>query len=247
MSNVETSKRKAPSVQQVLAEQEKQAGLPKAAPAANLPVPAEDAFSRHVSELTTDAFVFPGTLFDMHGINGTYNTISGDTEIGAGGLYVPSFEETYWGYVNYGADGVRYVMKCLAAKDDLPRRADLGDQDKTKWPISEFNHQPEDPWKEIYACPLMAKDAGGELLVFLARSPTTRRFMKSILNRYDKHPRKQRGLRPVIRLEIETFKNSFGNMQPKPAWPFVDWINPDGSSISARQEHDEFNDEIPWK
>jgi hypothetical protein len=62
----------------------------------------------------------------------------------------------------------------------------------------------------------MAQDAGGELLVFLARSPTTRRFVKTALNSYDRHPRKLRGLKQVIRLDIQTFKNSFNNMQPKP-------------------------------
>jgi hypothetical protein len=251
MSDTETSKRKVPSVKEVLAEQDRQADLLKAttvAPTTNLPVPAEDAFSRHVNELTAGTFVFPGTLFDMHGIDGTYNTVSGNTEIKIGGLYVPHFEETYWGYVHYGDEnrGVRWKLACLAVKDDLPCRKDLDDQDKTKWLTGKFSPQPEDPWKEVYACPLEAKDAGGELYVFLARTPTTRAFMKSILLRYNRHPRTQRGFRPIIRLDVEHFFNSYNNKQPKPAWPFVDWIDANGVSFSAQQAHAEFKDSVPF-
>jgi hypothetical protein len=247
MNNEETPKRKVPTVKEILAEQERlPVELAKANSAVNLPVPAEDMFSPHVCELTGDAFTFPGTLFDMQGIDGTYNTLSGDVEIPRGGLYKPSFKNTYWGFVKYTEDGPIYEMKCLAGGEDLPQRADLGDLDKTKWVKGKYSPEPEDPWKEHYACPLEAADKGGELLVFIARSPTTRRFMKIILNTYNTHPRKLRGLEPVIRLDIQIFKNSFNNDQPKPWWPFVDWLNPDGSSISAVQKRGEFGDTVPF-
>jgi hypothetical protein len=132
--------------------------------------------------------------------------------------YMGLFDDAYWGFVMFDPDSPpRFSMVCLGADVELPRRENLGNLDETKWPTSKLNNQKEDLWKEQYIVPLMAKDEGAELFAFVARSPTTRRVMQQVLNRYKMHPRKKLGFKPVIRLGVTTFENNFGNMQPKPS------------------------------
>jgi hypothetical protein len=91
--------RPAPSVAQVLATQKADQTIDRAGNVIRAEQPllaaAGDAFDRHLDELTAGSFSFPGTLFHLHGVDGTCNIIGEDTEIAKDRLFVGLFDDAF--------------------------------------------------------------------------------------------------------------------------------------------------------
>jgi hypothetical protein len=69
-----------------------------------------------------------------------------------------------------------------------------------------------------------------------------------LLTHWRYHRRRKEGFRPIIKIGSGTWidKKHGGGKRPKPTLTIVDWVNPDGSPITAQQKHGEFNDSVPF-
>ena len=249
-TTLEAKPRPAPTVAQVLAAQKPTEAIDCAGnivPATPSAVAADDAFERHMDELTADNIIFPGKMFKLDSTTGVYTVIGENTEIAKDQLLDSLFDGSLWGYVRViEGEPAKFALGSLGDAAGLPHRENLGDDDPSKWPINKFTRQPADPWQEQYIVPFMAKDAGAELLAFVARNHTARKAMKMLLHSYKIHPRRKMGLRPVIKLGVTSFESQYGSTLWKPSWQFVEWVNGDGASMTPLQLKAEFADEVPF-
>ena len=77
---------------------------------------------------------------------------------------------------------------------------------------------------------LARRDAGGELFVYVARGSVALNSVADLLGRWRRHPKRQAGLIPVIRLENGTYPSKkFGGFKPKPLLSITDWVTKDGN------------------
>ena len=118
---MERAKARAPSVQQQLDNLKPTEVLdrqgnchPLPAPTSATDVAAEDAFDRHVDELTADNITFP-RKFSMQGVEGTYGIIGEDTKIEKDREVVALLDGTMWGYARLVAgEPARFAFGCFS-------------------------------------------------------------------------------------------------------------------------------------
>jgi hypothetical protein len=257
----QAASRAAPSVAQVLAQQNASAPdryPPAPPPKETLPAPTGttslEAMERHVSEL--GGGVLSGMKFSLNGNTSVLAFIDG-TEIEPGGEYVCPVMRAYAGFIKFPDEGrPTEIMGCLASDQPLPERSELGDDDPEKWP-SGLDGRPRDPWQPQTFLPLQACDASQELLIFVARSVTTINAVNRLLQRACRHPMTKRGCMPKVRLTVGTFFNKkFKKDQPVPNFQIVGWVNPDGTPFDSTAapalrlsaaEKAEYSDGIPFE
>ncbi len=130
---------------------------------------------------------------------------------------------------------------------EAPKRETLGDRDQQSWPVG-LDGNKQDPWKQQYAVPMARHDAGGELFIYVARGEVAMNSVGDLLGRWRRHPRRQAGLIPVIRIENGTYPSKrFGGLKPKPVLTIDGWVTRSGEPppppVPVRVEMD---DEIPF-
>ena len=130
---------------------------------------------------------------------------------------------------------------------EVPERATLGNLDERESPVG-LDGSKQDPWKPQFAIPMARHDAGAELFVYVARGPVAMDSVSDLLGRWRRHPNRQAGLIPVVRIENGTYPSKrFGGIKPKPVLTIVDWVTKTGAPppplVPVRVEMD---DEIPF-
>ena len=191
-------------------------------------------------------------MFAFNGSTGIYRTLDDGVEVPVGTKFVALLHETRKGYIKFNGDGALPDVHMVRIDEDADIERDderLGDNDKTKWPIG-LNGEPEDPWKEQYAIPMMRYDAGGELYAYIARGIVAMNSAGDLLGRWRYHPKRATGLIPVIRLESGTYPSRrFGGRKPKPVLKIDDWVTRTGAPPPATEQlslSDELNDKIDY-
>jgi hypothetical protein len=201
-----------------------------------VPTTSEEALDRHLAEWGGPG----GRLFAFNGSTGIHRTLDDDVEVPDGTEFIAFLHETQRGFINFNVDGppdVRMVRIDQDAK--VPERAELGDNDPTKWPLG-LNCEKTDPWIEQFAIPMARNDAGGELYLYVARGVVAMNSVRSLLGRWRHHPKRKAGLIPVIKVKNGTYYNKrFNADRPKPEFIFGTWVTktgepPPSESTSSR-------------
>jgi hypothetical protein len=72
-------------------------------------------------------------------------------------------------------------------------------------------------------------DDSGEIYGYVARGPVALTAVSDLIGRYRWHPKRHRGLLPVIELGSGTNQSKRFGPRPKPILKITAWVNPDGS------------------
>jgi hypothetical protein len=250
---------KPPTVAQVLAQQnaEPSAPLPLVPKEEILPpacVVSEEGLERNLALLSGSALL--GTMINFNGQTGIYRVIRDGTEIPMNSEFIGLLGLTRHGWKKFNGDDNPPTVYdyCISEEDALKPREDLGDNDESQWPLGFDRITRQDPWRQFYAVALQDRGASGELYTFNAlgagppQNSVAINAVKHLLEWWRYCPNRKKGLRPIVRLQRRSWidKKRGGGKRPKPVLKIVDWINPDGSSITAQQKHDEFGDKIPF-
>jgi hypothetical protein len=254
------TRRAAPTVQQVLAQQkapptqraatfaQSPAGPLSAVAEPQLPVPTNGS-AVAVNEGKLDAWsAAPLVSINFNGNTGEYSAFDGsnvlDREFVA---FMPRVTE---GYTKFHGKGERpdVVESCLG--DGTPRvtRDELGDLDQSKWEYG-LDNQPRDPWQKHMSLPLIACDDSGEIFQLVPRSPLARSSMEQLLGKYKYSPNRHLGLLPVIKLGVRTkYIKRFKTDKPVPVLGITRWVTPDGKpkdqAAQSKAVSAEMDDEI---
>ncbi len=108
-------------------------------------------------------------------------------------------------YMEYGAAAM------IAANETLPDREEMGDNDKSEWPLGKFGStkgQPEDPWKECLV--LMARTKKGELFYFTADTISKRIAFSGLLKDIILEARRKPGMLPLVEFTAGKAENKDG-------------------------------------
>jgi hypothetical protein len=215
--------------------------LTKTSTAALVPVTiaSDEALDRHLSEWGGSG----GRLIAFNGSSGIHRTLDDGVEVPSGTEFVAFLHETEKGYIKFNEGAPPDVRMVSISEDaEVPRREELGDLDQDEWPRG-LDGNRQDPWKPQIAIPLARRDAGGELFVYVARGSVALNSVADLLGRWRRHPKRQAGLIPVIRLENGTYPSKkFGGFKPKPLLLIIDWVTKDGSPPPPA-----LNAEIGWR
>jgi hypothetical protein len=193
------------------------------------PVPAtrEEALDRHLADWGGSG----GRLIAFNGSTGIHRTLDDEVEVPDGTEFIALLHETQKGFIKFNVDGppdLRMVRIDQIVEDI--RRIDLGDNDKTKWPLDPNGVERTDPWIEQFAFPVECNDAGGELFIYVARGVVAMNSVRSLLGRWRYHPKRKAGLIPVIKVKNGTYYSKrFKANRPKPEFLFVTWVTKTGA------------------
>jgi hypothetical protein len=187
---------------------------------------SDEALERHLSEWGGSGL----RLIAFNGSTGIHRTLDDGVEVPPETEFMAFLQETQRGYIKFNEGASPDVrMVSISANAEVPRREELGDLDQSHWPCG-LDGQPQDPWKEQIAFPLARRDAGGELFVYVARGQVALNAVADLLGRYRRHPKRQAGLIPVVRLESGTYPSKkFGGFKPKLVFVIVGWVTKDGN------------------
>jgi hypothetical protein len=204
------------------------------------------ALDRHLAEWGGSG----GRMFAFNGSTGIFRTIDDGVEVPAGTKFVALLHETRKGFIKFNGDGAPPDVRMVRIDEDADiERDELGDDDQANWPTG-LSGEPEDPWKEQYAIPMMRHDAGGELYVYVARGIVAMNSAGDLLGRWRYHPKRAAGLIPVILIESGTYPSRrFGGRKPKPLLKIDDWVTRTGEpapAIAKPSLSEELNDKIDY-
>jgi hypothetical protein len=83
----------------------------------------------------------------------------------------------------------------------------------------------------------VAQDAGGAVYELTSRSATSKNAIRSLIDRYGRHPQRRKGLIPLITLSTGSYHNKkLGQDKPKPVYQIVGWVNKDGSAPAKKPD-----------
>jgi hypothetical protein len=208
-------------------------------------VMSEAALERHLANLSSSPLL--GTMFSFNGQTGIYHVIGDGTEVPVPAEFIGLLDLTRHGWIKFNEGEPPTIDDVGLSEDaDLKAREELGDTDPSVWPIG-LNGEQRDPWQEQFVVPLLDRGAGGEIFALVARGVVAMGSVRKLLGQWRWNPRRKDGLRPIVKVESGTYYSKrFNGNRPKPKLTIVDWVNHDGSSITAEQQHDEFNDSVPF-
>jgi hypothetical protein len=191
------------------------------------PAPASaNALERHLADWSGPA----GRLLCFNGSTGIHRTLDDDVEVPAGSKFIAVLDHATKGFIRFHEGAPPSLTMVRMDEDaDVPTRESLGDTDPDQWPINQLNGQPDDPWKLQIVAPLVSCDDSGELYAYVARGPVALNAVGDLLGRYRWHPKRHKGLLPVVEISSGTYQSKKFGPRPKPVLKIIDWISPDGS------------------
>jgi hypothetical protein len=216
--------RKAQQQQQPPAQQQQQLVPVTPAPPPTAANPA--ALERHLADWSGPV----GRLIAFNGSTGLHRTLDDDVEVLAGSKFIACLDQAAKGYIRFN-DGAppTLAMVRIGEDADIPEREALGDTDPRQWPTSTLNGQPDDPWKLQIVFPLVSCDVSGEIYAYVARGPVALNAAGDLLGRFRFHPKRHKGLLPVVEINSGTYVSKKFGPRPKPVLKITDWVQPDGS------------------
>jgi hypothetical protein len=226
------------------------ASAPQLVPATSINALERDhALERHLSEWGGGG----GRMFAFNGQTGIFRTTDDDVEIKTGTRFIAFLHETRKGFIRFNGAGMAPDVKMVRIDEDADiEREDLGDLDKSKWPLNMSGTEQEDPWKPQMAIPMALYDSGSELYIYIARGVVQMNAAGDLLGRWRWHPKRQLGLVPVIKIESGTYPSrKYGGRKPKPMLVIDGWVTRSGEQPTPVQAiapslAEELNDKIDY-
>jgi hypothetical protein len=179
-----------------------------------------------------------------------------------GTIVTANVAELLVGWVRWAANKpTDHIMLRVADGSALPKRADLGDQDKSGWEVD--NHgEPRDPWQFTNYLPLLSQS--GELFTFTTASRGGIGAIGELCRRYSQHRKRHPDVLPIIALDVDSYQHKnreygrikfprFTPMGWEPKSRFDSALAAAGFAVSedeppepAASTADELSDKIPF-
>ena len=104
-----------------------------------------------------------------------------------------------------------------------PAREELGDDDPTQWPVSKFDGEPGDPWKESVFVPLEDSTTGELFTLQIVSKPRSAAIyaVDGLLRHCHMLMRRSPDMCPVIKLKMSQYESKKYGMQWKPLFQVV--------------------------
>jgi hypothetical protein len=206
---------KAPTPQQVQAEQTRLLEADKvraAAPApANVPVVVKQQLPGspldHSAYLDQIAPVSIAGRMIKFSKEGTYTVPDDESVIGEDVDFIGLIPDTLIGWIKFNGAGnaPSREMGLLYDGYQMPTRESLGDTDAGQWETG-LDGQPADPWVHTVYLVLQRVD-NSELFTFVAMNKTARRAVGVLLRHYDRMQRTHVGYLPLVRLKVGGYQH----------------------------------------
>jgi hypothetical protein len=142
----------------------------------------------------------------------------GEDTVPEGTEYIAYVDELARAWIKFedGTVADRRVVKVRDGK--LPPRAQLGDNDKSKWEIGDDGER-RDPWVLQWLLPMSRVDAEGDFTVFATSSKGGIGAIGLLCKVYGRSPRN--GLLPIVALKSASYKHPQYGKVLKPYLPIV--------------------------
>jgi hypothetical protein len=253
---MEATKRKIPTVEQVLDDNVRQAerdlNAQKAlvrtngAPPPTVPVAALDGADAYLNRNPSSMIV--GRRIEFDGKAGRFRYADDDSEVSDEIDFVMLADNVWCGWRRFFGEGMPPEHAGGLLFDEgfrRPARDELGDTDPTLWEIGKFGDTPRDPWEEVVYCPLENRESG-EVVTLVCRTRTSINAIDGALRHYTQMRRREADQYPVLRLRVGKYEHRKFGILPKPQFgivgkaPKASAAKPDTSSAAA------LNDEVPF-
>jgi hypothetical protein len=244
---------KAPTPQQVQAEQTRllEADKVRAATPAPATVPAvlkqqlpastADSLSRYLDEIAPASIAGRMVKFTK---DGKFVVPDDETEIGEDVDFIALVPETLIGWIKFnGAGNAPSREMGLYDGYQMPPRESLGDNDRAQWEMG-LDGQPADPRVHTVYLVLQRVD-NSELFTFVAMSKTARRAVGIHLRHYDRMQRTHVGYLPLVRLKV----GGYQHRDTRVGWvktPVIAAMGQVPGENAVRPTPADMNDEIPF-
>jgi hypothetical protein len=121
-------------------------------------------------------------------------------------LFSVACDMTLCGFIRWhdGKPAEHKIVR-IASGDPVPRRDDLGYDDKDEWPV-DAKGDSRDPWQPVIYIPMMSE--AGELGTFTTGSRSGIKSVHRLLRRYATHAARHPDDYPLIRLKVAFFMHS---------------------------------------
>ena len=162
---------------------------------------AIDPFQKYADAVAPQTIL--GTLLRF--TKGDYLGGEDGKTIAEGTVFTANVDELMDGWVKW-SDGkpVEHIMVRVVESQVLPKRAELGDDDATRWE-KDSSGEPRDPWQRTNYLPMM--DEAGELFTFATSSRGGLAAIAGLCRTYAQHRRKHPDVHPMIALEVDSYQH----------------------------------------
>jgi hypothetical protein len=162
---------------------------------------AIDPFQKYADAVAPQTIL--GTLLRF--TKGDYLAGEGGKTIAEGTVVTASVDELMDGWVRW-SDGkpIEHIMVRVAEGQVLPKRADLGDDDATRWE-RDSTGEPRDPWQRTNYLPMM--DEAGEVFTFATSSRGGLAAIAGLCRTYARYRCGYPDVHPMIALEVRSYQH----------------------------------------
>jgi hypothetical protein len=161
----------------------------------------DDAFAAYANAVAPRSVI--GTLLKFS--KGDYLAGEEGAPVPTGTVVTANVAELLVGWVRWAANKpTDHIMLRVADGKAVPKRADLGDLDQSKWEAD--NHgEPRDPWQFTNYLPVLSES--GELFTFTTASRGGISAIGELCRRYSQHRKRHSDVLPMIALDVDSYQH----------------------------------------
>jgi hypothetical protein len=153
-----------------------------------------------------------GNLFRFN--KGEYLAGEENEAVALGTKFTVAADELLAGQIRWiSGKPVEHVMVRVADGSPLPKRSDLGDEDRSAWEIDERG-EPRDPWQFTNYLPMMNEN--GDLFTFTTSSTGGKDAIANLARRYGYHRSRYPDVYPIISIGVGSYphkKKEYGRVK----------------------------------
>jgi hypothetical protein len=200
-----------------------QANLPAIAPAVAVPAlaSADDYFNRNPGRMCVGRPIRPNLKLGRW----IYADDNTDAPLPDGATYTVLYDMAWTGWVRLEAEQPPQYNGNFLFQGDYTRssREELGDLDPALWPISQFDGEATDPWKEAVYLPLEQAPSGELVTIQIQSKPRSAAIfaIDGLLAHCRQLARRDSDNYPIVKLAIASYESRRFGSQYKPAFPIV--------------------------
>jgi hypothetical protein len=170
----------------------------------------------------------------------------GDKEVPEGTEFAVVWDQARAGFQRFGTKGEKPQFRLdLVFGGKPPNRDQLDDNDPSKWPVSDFSGEREDPWREVLMLPLQSTE-DGQVYVFSTMSITGLRAVSNLLTQSARMASKDGDNYPVIKLRCGGYDHKKFGWVKVPAFERVGKAPKADITQAVTAIKDDMSDDIPW-
>ena len=179
------------------------------------------------------------------------------TEMPLGTELIAIIAETRHGYVKWANGKIVKSAIWRVAERPLLDRDEMGETDEDRWPISDMNNRPEDPYQHVISIPMVSLD-GSQVYTFSTHYFYGREAAYGLLKKYATQGSQHPAEYPIVKIGVAQQTTKRGEI-PVPTLELASWTDrpqivfETGSTViedekASRSRHDDtsFDDEIPF-